>query len=150
MEGVWRDFYSGDLLDNYTKPWISANKDNGEGNTFNCIELYIGSNVVASWEEWQCYQPEMGCPCKYETLPILQLRGFCPNINIEDEHYIPLQLEDDSNNIIMIGSESAQIRFNSSQNKWILHAKRSNVTAVADTSQLSFALVEDKPYKGNT
>ena len=30
-----------------------------------------------------------------------QLRGFCPDINIQDERYIPLQLQDDSNNIIM-------------------------------------------------
>ena len=40
----------------------------------------------------------------------------------------------------MIGSESAQIKLNSSLDKWILQDKHSNVTALADASQLSYAL----------
>ena len=40
----------------------------------------------------------------------------------------------------MIGPESAQLKFNSSLNKWTLQDKRSNVTAVADASQFSYAL----------
>ena len=26
-EGVWRDYYTGEQLENYTKPWISSNGD---------------------------------------------------------------------------------------------------------------------------
>ena len=140
IEGVWRDFYSGRLLDNYTKPWISANKDNDEGDNFNCIQHYAGFDVVASWEEWQCYQPDMGCACSYQTPPILRFRGFCPDTNIEDDNFTPLQLQDDPLNIILVGDECTQIKFNSSLKKWTLEDKCSNVTAVTKANQLSYAL----------
>ena len=36
-EGVWRDYYTGDQLHNYTKPWYTENADNKDGNNSNCI-----------------------------------------------------------------------------------------------------------------
>ena len=112
-EGALRDFYSGELLDNYTRPWCSAIKDDEVGDTFNCIQHAnasdTGCSVDNAWLEWQCEQRDMGCICSYQTSPMLHLRGFCPDTNIEDIRYIPLQLQDGSNNIIMIGPESAAL-----------------------------------------
>ena len=36
-ETVWRDFYTGEKLDNYTKPWETENNDTEVGDTYNCI-----------------------------------------------------------------------------------------------------------------
>ena len=121
----WRDFYSGELLENYTKPWRPDVKSDNDDEGDTCIQHVTGYDVVASWGEWSCYQPNIGCPCSYKTPPILRLRGFCPDSET-NELYKPLQSQDDSINIIMVGSESTQIRSNSSQNKWILHTPRFN------------------------
>ena len=40
VEGVWRDYYTGEKLDNYTKPWKTD--DSGEGTTSNCIHYFHG------------------------------------------------------------------------------------------------------------
>ena len=36
-EGVWRDYYTGEQLENYTKPWASSNTDEEVGENNNCI-----------------------------------------------------------------------------------------------------------------
>ena len=43
VERVWRDYYTGDLLDNYTKPWVTKKGDQGFGDNYNCIvQLLLG------------------------------------------------------------------------------------------------------------
>ena len=51
--------------------------------------------------------------------------------------YTPMQLSD---GIIMIGIMSAQIEYNSTFGQWILHDSISNITAMTEASQLSYAL----------
>ena len=53
-EGVWRDYYTGVELENYTKPWKSPNEDGSLGDTYNCVRFYPTSEESSSWEEWQC------------------------------------------------------------------------------------------------
>ena len=53
-ETIWRDFYTGEKLDNYTKPWETQNNDTVQGDTFNCISFYPDRITEISWEEWQC------------------------------------------------------------------------------------------------
>ena len=76
VEGVWRDYYTGEKLENYTKPWISSKGDRDVGDTYNCIEFYPTSEEVR-WDEWLCGGSNKGCPCTYETPPLIHLRGFC-------------------------------------------------------------------------
>ena len=54
VEGVWRDYYTGEELDNYTKPWGTDNEDNEKGNTFNFINYYPDNNAARTWQEWGC------------------------------------------------------------------------------------------------
>ena len=72
-EGVWRDFFTGVEIDNYTKPWESSTEDSERGIGFNCIYYHHSQRT---WKEWQCKQPlGRGCPCIYKTRPVLNLRG---------------------------------------------------------------------------
>ena len=38
-EGVWRDYYTGEQLGNYSKPWQTSNRDKDVGETHNCLFL---------------------------------------------------------------------------------------------------------------
>ena len=55
-EGVWRDYYTGEKLENYTKPWETSNGDREVGDTYNCVYFYSTSVPVevSLWGEWQC------------------------------------------------------------------------------------------------
>ena len=54
QEGDWRDYYSGQNLDNYTKPWFSINSDTEEGDHSNCLSFSPQQTLQRSWKEWQC------------------------------------------------------------------------------------------------
>ena len=78
IEGIWRDYYTGEELDDYTKPWVDSNQDNLEGESHNCVLYHPTNDIMTSWQEFQCIQEDMGCPCSYKTQPILHMRGYCP------------------------------------------------------------------------
>ena len=71
---------------------------------------------------------------------MLYLRGSCPDTNIKDVTFVPMQLQDDQTGIPMIGRVSSQLKYNSSLSQWILQDSRSNTTAMTEASQLSYAL----------
>ena len=73
----------GEKLENFTKPWMTSHEDRHLGDTYNCIEFSTTSAEVSSWEEWQCVSLSKGCPCTYETPPLLNFRGFCPDTLVE-------------------------------------------------------------------
>ena len=84
----------------------------------------------------------MGCPCNYETLPILHLRGYClySDVDFDNEIFTPMTLNTDQAYIGWGGSISAQIWFNSELGQWVLIDKNNNIMAIADADQNSFAL----------
>ena len=61
-EGVWRDYYTGVQLENFTKPWDSSNGDTALGDTYNCISFHPTSAEVKSWTEQYCEGLNEGCP----------------------------------------------------------------------------------------
>ena len=62
-EGVWRDYYTGEQLENYTKPWDNINGDKEVGDTLNCILFDPTKPETRTWIEWQCRGLPRGCPC---------------------------------------------------------------------------------------
>ena len=142
IEGVWRDYYTGEELDNYTKPWPDSNLDDSKETSFNCILYDPTEDAVSSWEEWQCRELEISCPCSYEDQPILHLRGFCPDTYLEHKRYTPMQLPTDPTGIVIVGMMNYQLRHNSTPGRWILSAVIDYSDAVAETyaSQESYAL----------
>ena len=53
-EGVWRDYYSGEQLENYTKPWMTSSGDKENGKAYNCIHFRHTLAETRAWYEWQC------------------------------------------------------------------------------------------------
>ena len=143
-EGVWRDYYTGDELENYSKPWISKKGDKVKNTTDNCIFF---KSETGSWTEWQCKNSIGGfiCPCHYETPPIINFRGLCPDTFVEHSGFVIRKRPTDQN-MIMVGHQSAKINLeNGSQ--WILRDtqidtghRRQMITAKTDASTMSYAL----------
>ena len=140
MEGVWRDYYTGEELDNFTKPWDTVFEDKLYGPGSNCIQLTLDSELSSSWTEWQCIVSgnDIGCPCTYHTPPILTLRGLCPHTDM-DETYTPMRLSNDQANITIMGLTSSYIDYNTTLSQWVLKDNY-DVTATIDASQSSLAL----------
>ena len=139
MEGVWRDYYTGEELANFTKPWSDDFQDMLYGEGDNCIQYDRDTNQSSSWTEWQCVDEIIGCPCTYDTPPVLTLRGYCSYTDV-DVTYAPIWLTNDKARITMIGLVSSHIEYIETHSQWILKDKSSDVTATTNASQSSFAL----------
>ena len=141
-EGVWRDYYTGKQLENYDKPWASNHGDAERDTMFNCIYFMPIVPETRSWGEWQCHNPGglISCPCQFETSPIINLRGVCPDSLVEHSRFTIKQLATDPANILMVGRHSARISYNSKVRQWILKDVRQNITAKTQASRRSYAL----------
>ena len=82
-DGVWRDYYTGEQLEKYTKPWRNLNQDKNGDEAYNCINFYVKEAVTRSWTEWNCIGRPRGCPCAYNYPPLLHLRCFCPGTLVD-------------------------------------------------------------------
>ena len=134
VEGVWRDYYTGEELDNYTKPWITESGDSGEGTTTHCINYFHGNPKGKSWQEWVCRQHDSGCPCGYEESPILHLRGYCSATYLEQPGiYTPYQLQTTTTDVILVGRKVSKIWYRSDLNQW--HTSKKLVSKEWDFSQ---------------
>ena len=119
-ESVWRDYYTGEQLENYTKPWVDSQKDTKRGGNYNCILFNPKLSEESSWQEKQCHQLDKLCPCTYDTTPLIRLRGFCPDTLVEHVRYRVKQSSSDPRKIVMVGYKSARIEYNISLSQWIL------------------------------
>ena len=134
-EGDWRDFYTGELLEDYAKPW-SPGHDAVRGDQSNCLAFATDQAVNNSWFEHICVA-NYGCPCQYEQEPILNLRGLCEH-NWVDTRYKPTQLTPKA--IILQGNMHTKIEYNDSSSLWILTDARYKLTAVSRASKASYVL----------
>ena len=121
-EGVWRDYYSGEKLDDFEKPWKKSH-DKLYGESKNWVGLYTWwpkhGHVVqfnSSWWEIPCSSPWRGCPCKNDQLPpILRLRGLCPFSTMRTKfptigtRFTPVQRPDNLRNDWFKGGLSSKI-----------------------------------------
>ena len=139
-EGVWRDYYTGEKLENYTKPWTSSYGDRNKGDTSNCISFSPTSTETRSWDEWRCAGISQGCVCTYDVPPLLHLRGFCPDTDVEHWRYTPIQLAEEPRIIVIVGLGSARIEHDPLLRQWILWDSRLDVEASTKASQNSYAL----------
>ena len=140
---MWRDYYTGEQLENYTKPWRTSNGDKERGDAYNCIHYYPKKEDTRTWKEWQCLglsQDFLGCPCTYDSLPIIHLRGFCPETLLEHKSYTVTQSATDPSNIIMVGLQSARIQYDFLLRQWVYSDPRLNMIARSRASQNSFVL----------
>ena len=71
LEGVWRDYYTGQRLTDFEKPYDDA----FFGEDYNCLEAHTDEPWSTSWNGIQCHTYENVCPCHYTDQPVLVLRG---------------------------------------------------------------------------
>ena len=126
----------------YKKPFRNLNQDKNVGKAYNCIYFYAKEAVTRSWTEWNCIGWPRGCPCAYNSPPLLHLRGFCPATLVEDGRYTVTTSAADPNNIIMVGRARARIQCNSSfSQQWVYSDPRFNFTTMSRASQNSFVVL---------
>ena len=54
-EEVWRDYYTGERLEDWSKPYYSSNEDKTYGEGYNCMEGFTRApSWERSWFEFQC------------------------------------------------------------------------------------------------
>ena len=162
VETVWRDFYTGQRLENWTNwnvlDWESYMRgtnatlrmlghDTLYGETYNCM---VGEGWKSEWEridrdtnwyESQCDHDTSyaSCPCTYPAQPLLRLRGLC-SASLIDLLFSPKQLPDNPGNMIMVGKRTTRIEFNETSSHWTLTDAKLHMTAVSKASKLSYAL----------
>ena len=139
-EGVWRDYYSGEQLENFTKPWTN-------NAAHDCVTVY------PSWwcsREFSCYESTTctdifspaWCPCQndqWTQAPPLLLRGLCSSSNLRTKDfsrglwYSPHQLASDFRHVFYVGGMSTRIDYNQTLNVWILQdlITETNATSLA-------------------
>ena len=135
-EGVWRDFYTGERLGEFAKPWYS--NDDQLGDQYNCLNMYTDVSANISWGETTCFN-NRACPCKYNKQPVLLLRGTCQYSYFDYKH-TPKQLAGSPEDVFLIGQLGTQIRYNESSKQWVMTDARASVMAKSQASKESYAL----------
>ena len=153
-EGVWRDYYTSEKLEDFPKPWMKYH-DERYGVGKDCMGLYIlwpEENYVIqynkSWREEGCTSSWRGCPCKNEELPpLLFVRGLCPTSRLRTMNpnlglqFTPIQRPDNFRDVWFKGGMSSQIRLNwTGDGKWTLSDDIWNTSAATNAPMDSYAL----------
>ena len=132
-EGTWKDFYTREVLQNYSHPWHGSKPDGGEAE--NCARL-LNKN---SWGDRRCDYPNFACMCSHKSSTILKLRGLCPGTAI-DVHYKPMNKRRDIREITLQGLTDTSIEYLEEENIWMLDVINSNVTGTPSVSLASFTI----------
>ena len=145
QETVWRDFYTGERMDNWTIPFYTSGTDTWFAENANCMLAYTDKSWEESWREWECWALKQSCPCSYPAQPILRLRGLCSDW--VDRLFSPKQLPDSPDNMIIYGIWTTRIEYNHLTSQWMLSNVQNSrigagsyLTAVSRASSSSYAL----------
>ena len=87
-EDVWKDFYTGQVGQNFTQPWLGLQPDGGKAENCACL---LNEN---DWADRECDNPNYACMCSHELNKSLKLIGLCPSSAI-DVHYKPMNKQTD-------------------------------------------------------
>jgi hypothetical protein len=134
-EGLWRDFYSAEKLQNSTKPWYGS--PNRVGTDSNCLIMVPKRPFSNSWVEWACLSYNKGCPCQHEQGPLLTLRGLCA-ANPLDYIYRPKQPPARPADLFFLGKLHTRIQHIDGQ--WRLTDAKHRLTGVSSATKLSYLL----------
>ena len=114
MEGDWRHFYTGNAVDTSLGAVFGVTEDTSQ----NCGILVYDFN---GWTPWQCQINRahvITCACEHPGQMYLQLRGLCPDSNI-DRFYVPRN-KHRSAGVHLIGLDTSTIDYDHEKVSWIL------------------------------
>ena len=131
-EGVWKDSFTNQVVENYTQPWIGSKPSGGKAE--NCARL-LNEN---DWADIDCHNPNYACMCSHKSYINLKLRGLCPS-SVIDVYYKPMNKETDIRELIFQGLTHTSIEYGE-EKMWTLAVIDSNVTGTSTASFASFTL----------
>ena len=131
-EGEWRDFYTGDVIQNYTHPWIRS-EANG-GNEQNCVDLEENG-----WADAYCSDPNRACVCTQDPEIHLDLKGYMPNTMI-DRYYKLTSDYQDKRKMIFQGLTGTSITYDYEAELWVGNMADSNISITSSALHASFIL----------
>ena len=144
-EGGWRDYYTGEQLENYNMTWAQDDgkvhctmleKDRKESSTLlrkTAFPCNWGSSSIPVW-----------CPCQQEN-PLL-LRGLCSFSNLkslgEGQFYTPQHLASSFGNVFYESDKKnfSRIEYDMTGREWVLSSKSFQTTAVSPAYNESYVL----------
>ena len=132
-EDIWKDFYTGQVVQNYTQPWIGSRPDGGEAQ--NCADVFNENN----WTDRQCDYPNYACMCSHTSTANLRLRGLCPGSAV-DVYYKPMNKRKDIRELKLQGLIHTSIEYSEEKKIWMLDVIDSNVTGTSSASFATFTL----------
>ena len=132
-EDVWKDFYTGLVVQNYTYPWTGSKPDGGKAQ--NCARLLTEND----WGDKRCDWPNFACMCSHKSETYLRLRGLCPSSAI-DVQYKSMNKRTDIRELKLQGLTHTSIEFVRDKKMWRLDVIGLNVTATSKASFASFTL----------
>ena len=98
LEDVWRDYYTGKRLVNFTTmPFDQYGNLTSENCAATSLAVYMSESSSSKyygyfkWLEVNCDLSGVSCVCQYPAQPIIYLRGGCSKSNI-DRKYTALNL----------------------------------------------------------
>ena len=143
VETIWRDYYSGQRLANWSKPYLKVWKDTRYDDSYNCMQFFTHKPWEKSWYEWSCWAYATSCPCSYPAQPILRLRGLCKKSWMKAEYTLK-QLPFNPGSMIILGEATARIEYNDTSSQWIMANARYGVSAVSRAPKFSYLLGKHK------
>ena len=133
VEGEWRDFYTGRMIQDYELPWMPTQPDGGRAQ--NCA-LLMGENI---WDDESCDFSQLACMCSPEPEAYLKLRGLCPSSAI-DVHYKPTSSWTDSRELTLQGQQRTSIVYDKNKKIWTVDVAESSLNGTSKASHASFTL----------
>ena len=133
--GVWRDYYTEEPLDNYTKPWQDC-KNKGP-----FVKVTLNENGSNVWQWNSKGEAEAGCVCQKT---VLKLRGLCKTSKLKGRNkvrgyqYIPQQNTKLPVDSFFAGEISTKIAIEN--HKWKLTVANSDAYAISDVPENTYAL----------
>ena len=144
-EGVWRNYYTGELVS--YQPWMENRPYQG-GHLYNCIgaDTHLINNGGALGEiknreigDYEC-ENDLYCPlCSVEE-PILKIfvRGLCKESLLDTEY---LFNTDRDGELLYLGQKSSMIKYNRARRKWFWYNMKNNRSVVTSSSTFSSLLM---------
>ena len=156
-QGTWRDWYTGQPLENYKHPWSSQADERGKDG-IHCLGLRTwwpdhdwNIQFNDSWWEGTCISSWRGCPCwNPNNIPMIKIRGLCPSSILRTKNpniglrFTPQQSPTTFRGTSFIGGMATDIFWGMSG--WTIGNSVFNVTATSTASYNSYALGMNEWY----
>ena len=145
LEDVWRDYYTGKRLVNFTTmpfdQYVNLTSENCAAAGLVVYAPESSSSKYSGYFKWlevNCDLSPVSCVCQYPAQPIMYLRGGCPETYL-DRKYIALQ-ESVLDDVMWVGIYNTRIEYDLYNYQWRMEISDWGVTAHSWAEHRSYIL----------